>query len=497
MRYHGFSAAVLAAALVTAAVAPAAQASPTPAVTVTVDASGRVGTGIPDDFIGLSFEAEMLHEPWVSAGHGDLARLLNNLGHGSLRFAANGADTTAWQPNLSVPPPSWASGQVVTPADLARAGGLARRSGWPIDLGVNLLHDDPAAAAGEATAAQRELGSMLRTIQLGNEPNMYQLVLKVPNYAPDAYVKEAAAYRAAIGKSVPGVQFSGPDTAGFLWGIAQAGPVTSQIPSWWSAYLNAFGHQTRFLDQHYYPLVNTPEVQPPATMANLVSTATAANTRNFVDKFVQQARTAGLEAHLSETNNIANGGKSGVSNTLGAALWTVDYMLTAAQEGVTGMNFHQQPHDCGSYAWICLPDQAATTAGQLRAQPSYYAGLLVSALSGGRFLPARVSGTSADVTAYALRMPDGKIRVVVDDLDGSLKGTVAVRITGETPHEAEVIQLDGPSLESTSGVRFAGAQVGADGNFTPGVPRRISAAGDAFDLEMDTPSAVLMTVGDR
>src|SRR5581483_251652 len=119
----------------------------------------------------------------------------------------------AWQPDPSLPPPSWARGQVVTPADLARAGALARRTRWPIDLGVNLLHDDPAAAVSEATAARHEIGPMLRTIQLGNEPNLYLPVLKVDNYTPNASVAEATAYRAAIHRSAPGLQFAGPDTA--------------------------------------------------------------------------------------------------------------------------------------------------------------------------------------------------------------------------------------------------------------------------------------------
>lgn len=498
MRLARLSAATITAALATVSTAAFANTPSTaPILTVTVDASGQGGPAIPDDFLGLSFEAETLHQPWVSADSGNLARLLTNLGPGSMRFAANGADTTAWQPDPSVPPPAWAGGQIVTPADLTRVGRLARRVRWSVDLGVNLLHDEPASAADESAAAGRAIGPMLRTIQLGNEPNLYGFVLHVPDYTPAAYAAEAQAYRAAIRAAAPGTRFSGPDSAGFLYGVPAADPITSQIPSWWTAYLNAFGQQTRYLDQHYYPLVNTPQIQPPATVDNLVSETTAANTKAFVGKLVQQASAAGVPAHLSETNNVANGGKAGVSNTFGAALWTVDYMLMAAQSGVTGMNFHQQPQDCGSYAWVCFPDQASAAAGRLRAQPSYYAGLLVSTLRGGRFLPATVSGTAANVTAYAVRMPDGKIRVVLDDLDKNFKGTIAVRIAGGAAHSAQIRRLDGPSLDSTSGVRFAGSQVAADGRFVPGAPCRIAADGDAFDVGMTAPGAFLLDVAGR
>ncbi|MFK0287426.1 glycosyl hydrolase family 79 C-terminal domain-containing protein [Streptomyces sp. NPDC090499] len=498
MRKVRLPAAVAAAVLaITPAVAHASTARPSPALTVTVDASGQGEAAIPGDFLGLSFEEGALHEPWVSASHGNLARMLDNLGRGSMRFAANGADATAWQPDPSVPPPAWADGQVITPTDLARAGALARHTRWPIDLGVNLFHDDPAAAASLATAARRQFGPLLRTIQLGNEPNLYLPIRGVPNYTTDTYIKQATAYLAAIGKSAHGVRFSGPDAAGFLWGLPQADPITKPIPSWWSAYTSAFGHQTRFLDQHYYPLVNRPEIQTPATIDNLLSKTTAANTRNFVDLFAQQARTAGLPAHISETNSVANGGKAGVSNTLAAALWTVDYALTAAHEGISGINFHQQPHDCGGYTWICFPDQTATTDARLQAQPSYYAGLLVSALHGGQFLPTRVSGAAANVTAYAVRSPDRAVRVVIDNLDNTLKGTVAVRINGVTARRAGLQRLEGPSLEATSGVRFAGSQVAPDGSFTPNRPLRIPVTGSTFNVPFTTPSAVLLNITDR
>ncbi|UGQ11165.1 glycosyl hydrolase family 79 C-terminal domain-containing protein [Yinghuangia sp. ASG 101] len=464
---------------------------------MTIDASGKGGPSIPEDFLGLSIGVQTLHEPWVSTDHGNLARLLGNLGRSSMRFAANGADETAWQPDPSVPPPPWANGQVITPADLARAGALARSVQWSIDLGVNLAHDDPAAAADLAASGQRHLGPLLRSIQLGNEPNLFETYRGIPGYTPDAYVKQATTYVDAINKSAPGVPLSGPDAAGFLWGVPQADPLTKPIPSWWSAYVNAFGRTTRFLDQHYYPLVNSPNIETPATIDNMLSPAIVANTKDFLELFARQARAAGLPAHLSETNNVANGGKEGVSNTFAAALWTVDYALTAANAGISGMNFHQSPKKCYGYTWLCLPDQNAETAGRLQAQPSYYAGLLVSTLRGGRFLPARVSGTSANVTAYALRMPDGKIRVVINNLDKNLKGSVAVKIKGGDALKATLQRLEGPSLDATSGVRFAGSQVAADGSFIPAKPHRLPVTRDTVHVPLTTPTAILLDIGGR
>jgi hypothetical protein len=81
---------------------------------------------------------------------------------------------------------------------------------------------------------------------------------------------------------------------------------------------------------------------------------------------------------------------------------------------------------------MCFPDLYAQTTGNLRAKPPFYASLPVSQLRGGQFLPVQISRTSANLTAYAVRMPDRKIRVVVDDLDQNPIGIVHV---AAVPHK--------------------------------------------------------------
>lgn len=43
----------------------------------------------------------------------------------------------------------------------------------------------------------------------------------------------------------------------------------------------------------------------------------------------------------SETNSVACQGAPGVSNTAGAALWTIDYALQAATLGIKELFFHE------------------------------------------------------------------------------------------------------------------------------------------------------------
>lgn len=49
----------------------------------------------------------------------------------------------------------------------------------------------------------------------------------------------------------------------------------------------------------------------------------------------------GIDYILGETNSYACHGAPGVSNTAGAALWTLDYALFAGVQGINKVMFHQ------------------------------------------------------------------------------------------------------------------------------------------------------------
>ncbi|MEV5646846.1 hypothetical protein AB0L57_01230 [Nocardia sp. NPDC052254] len=477
---------VVATLAVTAVITPAAPARAEPEViTVTVDAAATGGRVLPQNFLGLSWEADQLHQPWMGADTGNLAALLRDLGPGTLRFSANAVDRTPWQHDA----PAEVPGPVITAADLTRVGRLAREIGWPVDLGVNLGANDPTAAADEIRTAQQAMGSMLRSVQIGNEPDVFPMTQLKP-YDQHTYLDQVRAYRAAVDAAAPGLRYGGPDTAMAAPASVVGATLEPRARAFRSAYLDAFGQNGDFLDQHYYPLFRTPGANPADMVDQLNSTDTADRTRRFIDDIVHEADTAGVEPHLSETNSVAGNGQPGVADTFGAALWTLDYLLTAASSGITGVDMHQQPQDCGSYAWVCLADGS----GRLRAQPPFYAGLLMAQLRGGTFLPAQVSDPGAGVSAHAVRMPDGHITVVVADVARAAHRSVSVRVVGTGADTAAARWLTGPSPYATADVRFAGAEVAADGTFTPAPPQRVSATAGAFGLDFDGPAAVVLAV---
>src|SRR5256885_6822685 len=180
---------VLAGALLAAGPAAATAATETAAVTV------GTGTGatLPDDFVGFSFEANILAGTAPSAGN--LFQYMRTLGPGVMRFGGNFVDTTFWT-STGEPRPSWAVA-TLTPADLQRLKTLTDNSGWKVILGVTLKHPDPARAADEAKFAQQILGGSLYGIEVGNEPHYYT------HYTPAKFWADFQAYNAAIARSAP------------------------------------------------------------------------------------------------------------------------------------------------------------------------------------------------------------------------------------------------------------------------------------------------------
>lgn len=400
--------------------------------TIHVDAT-QPGRVIPLDFLGLSFEADLLNQPWTDPEAGNIDELLMNLGTGTMRFSANQVDNTAWMPDPSAPVPAWSDGKQVTPADLTRLDALAKTTGWSVDLGVNLGHFDPAAAASQAVVAQDSLGDSLRSIQIGNEPNFYLLAPLLNSgerrpYLPHTYVPDARSYREAIRAVAPTVAIEGPDTAGAAVGHELLDPALSAITApWLDTYIAEFGSESRFLNHHYYPFINTERL----------------------------------------------GLTSGSSDLIGG-LPTVDRLMsreTAASQTRFLREF----------------------VGTAQVNPNYYGALMVSTMVGGAVLPVVVDSDGANISAHAVRMPDGAVKVIIDNMDRSFRGEVRVEISGHEDVSASVERLGADSPDATSGVEFADASVAEDGTFTAVADETVASVDGSYPISIAAPSAVLVS----
>lgn len=469
-------------AAVAVAAAPASahvRAAARPA-TLSVDLRQQ-GAFVPRDFLGLSFEAGSLPQIAQYGDRGNLVGFLRSLGPGVLRFGGVTVDSrTAWSPD-GQSGPAWAA-TLVSPADLANLAGLSSAAGWRVLLGLNLAHYDPQSAAGEAQAAQSALGPALAGVELGNEPNAFALHgWRSEPWDFDRYQGEVAQYRQAIDAAASGIPLAGPD-------------VSSPIPlDWMSA--EALDETPALLTAHYYS--GSCEDRPQPTVANLLAVAARAAERRTLNRLAAISDASGTPLRMDETNNVACGGLPGVSNTFGAALWAVDYIVRAMRAGLAGINFHGLPSSCLGYAPLCAPTDHDLRDGTLTAQPEWYALLLASRLSGTRVVAAGIRPAPRDVSVGAFLTPAGSVRVAIVDESppGARPLTLSLRVPRRFAH-GSVLRLTGRSPTATYGVALGGASVGPDGSWAGRVERLRERRG-RLSVSVAPSSAALLTLEPR
>jgi hypothetical protein len=427
------------------------------------------GRALAADAVGLGVEASILRESELTAGHPVLARLLRNLGPGSLRVGGNSLD----RPGPAPAAPSAGA--------LASLFALLRPLGWSLLLGIDLGRFAPAAAGDEAATAARLGGGALDAVAFGNEPDLFAdrragiPAVRAGGYEVTQYLREWRAYAHAA-RNVP---LAGPDVFDTPLGLRML-----------RALAVGGGPRLRVATAHYYPLsraVRDPASPEHADLAHLLAPATRARESGALEALVAAAGRRPLR--LDEVNSVVGFGKHGVSDTLAGALWTVDFVMRAERAGAVGVNLETSLDRCGSYTPICARSPSDARADRLRVQPNYYALLLVHLAAVGRILPVRVSG-DPDLTAYATSGA-GRVRIVLDNLRAS-----PVRVRLFLPVDggrARVLRLQGPSLAATGGATLAGRAVAPDGRWRPGPGEPLALApSGAVAVAMGGASAALV-----
>jgi hypothetical protein len=406
----------------------------------------RLGEPVPIRFPGLSFEVSALPAIAHDATVGNLVALLRSIGRGVLRFGGASVDSgTAFSGNGRRSARRGTT--IITPADFERLRTLLTRTGWRAVLALPLARFDPRGAAREAAAASRRLGSNLAAFEIGNEPNAYWLGrVRPPSWGYAEYRSAIASYRSAIAAAAPGVPIAGPDTVM----SDSVGPLAGFDGfAWLGAY--AGDEHAAILTPHLYALDGC--FGAPTIEQLLGPTVVSAQNRIF-RRIASIGRAHGTPVRLGETNNVSCGGRAGVSDTFGAGLWAVRYVLAAARVGIAGVNFHTLPDSCTGYSPICAPRPADLAIGRLRAMPEWYALRLMRYLVGERPLRSSASGDVAGLTVDALASLHGVDAVLVN-ANPATTPPIAVRL--HTPGRlalGSVLRLTAPALESSAGIRL-------------------------------------------
>jgi hypothetical protein len=478
--------------------ARASDAAGQPALPVTV-AIDRFDPGrpVPEQFLGLSFEAAALGQLSQYADRGNLVELLRSLGPGMLRFGGITADENVAWADSATPRPAWAS-SVIGPAQLRALGVLARRSGWRVLLTVGLAHYEPTAAAREVAAAHSALGPYLAAVEIGNEPNAYGShgFRELP-WIAQGYEEEVSSYREAIEALTPGVPLAGPDVSGSgtfaEWGEEEA---LSQRPA--------------LLTGHHYPLGCAQTPAP--SIETLLSGATRGREARSLATYMSVASSNHIPLRIDETNSVSCGGVAGISNTFASALWATAYITQAMAVGVAGINLQGNPTNCAGYTPLCAPNPKALAGGRLRAQPEWYALLLTRSLVGDRPLPTTVSAEgspiesspaessptegSPNLVVASFSEPNHSMKVVLVDDEPPGTSPLALRLdVGAGLGVAHILRLTAPSPSATEGVQLAGRAVAANGFWrTPNRTESIATQAGILALELAPSSAALLTM---
>jgi hypothetical protein len=462
--------------------------SPTPTavapdpVSITVDTLHPAGR-LPADFVGLSFEMRELGIGNLDPAKGNTAALLRTLGPSNLRIAGNTLDRdTLWVPEggqAPAPLPEWVQ-DVVRPADIRRLDGLLRATGWKTEVGINVGRWDAALGADQAAAMTAILGRRLVAVECGNEPDQWAgKALRPAGYAYPDYHADWLACAGAVGHD----RIAGPDTAG--------------TSSDWATSLARDEHQRMaMLTVHQY------SSGPDATIATLLAPQTVTNQLKSVAKNLAAAQAAGLPMRVDEANSAYSGGVEGVSNKYASALWGLDYSLQMAQAGLAGVNIHGGLGVCNEPIWngkwqrytpICAADKADEAAQIYRAMPIYYGLWMARQLGAGRFLPVTVT-SGRNVTAYAVRGDDCRLRIAIVQKDDTSAAPVTVTVAvGGRDRRGQVLRMTGESLGAEP-TAVQGATVDRAGHLKPGRPDPVRVRAGSVSLVVAAGSAAVVTL---
>ena len=443
-------------------------------LTLHVDES-KPGPAIPADFIGFSYEKNVLALDHFKPSNTAMVNLMRHLGGGVLRFGGNYVENTRWEPES----PKFFSRDrsVIGLRELEDLYGFAKTSGWTVIHGLNLGANDPEMAAAEALEAQRIGGKTLISFEIGNEPEHYGNTLRPADYSYQDFSREISSYLEVMRPKVPRIPLAGPAT-------------TSNFP-WFSGFIKDFRSDLVMTTRHHYSLAaaTTDPANPRfATVENLLSPSTAAAWRKLIGQHQQASKAAGLPFRVGEAGSASSGGKPGVSDVFASALWCADYLFDLAELGVAGVNFHSSFH-CRGYSSFC-----AQKDGGYHAHGNYYGMLFFRQTAQGRVIPLKLANDGVNLTSHAVLGDDGRLRIAIINKDLAKHAKIRIKLANR-PDQASVMRLCAPAVDAKTDITLGRAGVASDGTWQPNPLESITASAGEFQLDVPAASAAVLEVG--
>lgn len=458
-----------------------AQSASPATVTLSIDPAGEK-INIPDDFTGLSYEAAQLaHPEYFSAKNRNLVGLVKRLGpKGVLRIGGNTSDFDIWTKQSVTLSATERSAPVgpdaglnigkttkVTPEAVDELLTFLEATGWSLIYGINLGHGTPELAAEEAAYVTERIGNRLLALQIGNEADLYfRNGMRSAQYGYTDYFTEWRRFADAICKQTPKAPLAGPDVGNHI--------------DW----VESFSKQAqgmKMLTSHYY--AEGPPSNPASNIDRLLRPHE--KNRDNMLRLVAVGKAANVPYRMAEGNSCYHGGKEGVSDVFASALWGADYMMSMAQWGVVGVNFHGGGQ--GFYTPI-----AGGGAQPFVARPLFYGMLFFREFAHGSIIPVKLDAGDSNVSAYASLSSARKLQVAIINKDQTRDFKIDLSVRG-LRGAARCLALCAPAIDSTRGVTLGGAAVTKDGSWIPKEQERLQAKNGRMTVDVAKVSASLFS----
>ena len=445
--------------------------------TVTVNPSTTVGT-IGADFTGFSYEKTHVMNGSLTSNNTNMIALYKLLGTPMMRLGANDVEVCTWAGNGTAPaqPNGQPFNTKVTTGGVDQLCGFLAATGSKIIYGVNFRVSTAATSAAEAAYVMGKCPSSIVGIEIGNEPDKFGSW----SSQQTQYESFATAILAA-----PGAQLAGPGCTTGSAASYTAPFADSESAKW--------GSKLVLLTQHSYVAgagssgCSVPNLQiTTSKLTDVFTTMQGAATKDKIP----------LGWRMGENNTCSGHGQQGLSDTLIAGLWAIDYMFEVAKRSGTGINFHNGEVGMDGtvpFYYEAIKEQNGVV---VQVQPEYYGMLLFTQAGTGAMVSTTVTTSAQDFTAWAIKA-NGFTSVVLNNRNATSAVSATVNL-GAAVSGASAIYLQGTpagNLTAAAGsVTLAGAQVTAAGAWARDPPYIQTVSGNNVSVYVPAASAALVRV---
>lgn len=331
-----------------------------------------------------------------------------------------------------------------------------------------------AAFADPAVVAQ---GTTLEYIEIGNEADLYSNNgARNSSWNPIEYTREWIEFATNISDSFDLYSRTYPKLIGGAFANSAFGTSGFSPQAIIGAGIlnSAPGSLIRTVSQHHYS--GSFCQGSGGLLQNLMAKSTI---RTNVSEFapdIAVVRSYGLDYVFGETNSYACHGAPGVSNTAGAAIWTLDYSLYASQIGISRLFFHEGVGYKYNLIQPVALNRSIIDGSSLAApipphvQPQYYSAIIAAEAIGSSG-SAQVLELQFDdpwTSGYAFYEWGVLRRALIVNSQAYLSGTTAARNTthvdinfighefGAGPTSMQIKRLNISYADATSGLTWGG-----------------------------------------